>query len=160
MLGSFAGCLIFGALYSIASLLYKYFEFRWCSYLAVIGVILHTISFDLGVGPIGWYFAQEITPQSCRSLAAGISSFFYWMVVYATGVGFYPLFELLDSWAFLILFTCPLLVGLTILWKLMPESKGKTTSEILQTMGYTKLETERTIKGPVALVEENVVFKF
>lgn len=97
--------------------------------LALVGVLVYTGSFSLGMGGIPWVIMSEIFPINVKGSAGSfvnlIHWFCSWMVSYA--------FNFLMSWSSagtFLLFSS--ICGFTVLFvaKLVPETKGRTLEEV------------------------------
>jgi len=101
--------------------------------LPLISVNLVAVSYQLGLGPIGWAYMAELYPVDMRAVLSGFSSmnvnFFIFLVVKT-----YPTLTAssLQPWGTYWLYAgvaiCAALFGITLL----PETKGKTLAEVSQ----------------------------
>jgi len=98
------------------------------SYLSVVLLILYVISFELGVGPIPWLMMAEITPSSHRATIVSVATFMNWgsnlcIAQFASVIverfQYYP-------------FAMVCFIGLIMVKKFVPETKGKTEMQIQQ----------------------------
>ncbi|MBI5396687.1 MAG: sugar porter family MFS transporter [Verrucomicrobia bacterium] len=102
-------------------------------------IILYIACFGLSVGPVTWVILAEIFPTAVRGRALGLATFFLWMADYAITQTF-PLMDAKDSWfvrqfnhAFPFYVYAAFCVALIVLvWRLVPETKGRTLEEIEQ----------------------------
>ena len=100
-------------------------------FLPLIGVNIAAVSYQLGLGPIGWAYISELYPVDLRAALAGFSSmainFFIFLVVKT-----FPALKAsaLEScgtyWLYAGVAVCAALFGATVL----PETKGKTLAEV------------------------------
>lgn len=100
-------------------------------------IILYVVCFGLSVGPVTWVILSEIYPTAIRGRALGLATFFLWISDYLVTQTF-PMMDAKDSWfvkqfnhafPFYIYATfCAVLV--LVLWRLVPETKGKSLEEI------------------------------
>ncbi len=100
-------------------------------------ILLFIACFGLSVGPVTWVILAEIFPTAVRGRALGLATFFLWMADYAVTQSF-PLLDAKDSWfvrhfnhAFpFYIYATFCLVLVVVVWRLMPETKGRSLEEI------------------------------
>ncbi len=108
---------------------------RWMLFF----IILYVVCFGLSLGPVTWVLLSEIYPTAIRGRALGLATFFLWIADYAVTQTF-PILDAKESW-FVKTFNhafpfyiyagfCLVLLGL--LWRFVPETKGRTLEEIEQ----------------------------
>ena len=100
-------------------------------------IILYIACFGLSVGPVTWVILSEIFPTAIRGRALGLATFFLWSADYAVTQTF-PMMDAKESWFvakfqhafpfYLYTFFCLLLV--ILVWRLVPETKGRSLEEI------------------------------
>lgn len=103
----------------------------------LLAIIVYVVAFGLSVGPVTWVILSEIYPTAVRGRALGLATFFLWMADYAVTQTF-PLMDARDSWfvrtfhhAFpFYLYAAFCGVLLTVVWRWVPETRGKTLEEI------------------------------
>ena len=92
--------------------------------------------FAFSMGPIKWVFMSEVFPTRIRGRAVAISS----LAVWTADAILSQLFPLLrDSWgksATFYVFAAILIPQFYFIWKIMPETKGKTLEEIERSWGH------------------------
>jgi sugar porter (SP) family MFS transporter len=106
---------------------------RWM----LLFIILYVVCFGLSVGPVTWVILAEIFPTAIRGRALGLATFFLWMADYVVTQTF-PIMDAKDSWfvrqfnhAFpFYVYAAFCLVLILVLWRLVPETKGRTLEEI------------------------------
>ena len=103
-------------------------------------IIIYVVCFGLSVGPVTWVILSEIYPTAIRGRALGLATFFLWMADYAVTQTF-PMMDAKGSWfvqrfhhAFPFYIYALFCVALIIvLWRWVPETKGRTLEQIEQT---------------------------
>ena len=108
---------------------------RWM----LLSIILYVVCFGLSVGPVTWVILSEIYPTAVRGRALGLATFFLWMADYAVTQTF-PMMDARDSWfvqhfnhAFpFYVYAVFCLALILVLWRLVPETKGRSLEEIEQ----------------------------
>jgi MFS family permease len=102
-------------------------------------IILYVVAFGLSVGPVTWVILSEIFPTAVRGRALGLATFCLWLADYAVTQTF-PIMDATDSWfvrqfqhAFpFYVYALFCLVLLALVWRWVPETKGKTLEQIEQ----------------------------
>ena len=103
----------------------------------LVFIILYIGCFGLSVGPVTWVILSEIFPTAVRGRALGLATFFLWTADYAVTQTF-PMMDAKDSWfvahfnhAFPF-YTYTMFCGvlLLVVWRLVPETKGRSLEEI------------------------------
>jgi SP family xylose:H+ symportor-like MFS transporter len=103
----------------------------------LVVIILYVVCFGLSVGPVTWVILSEIYPTALRGRALGLATFCLWLADYAVTQTF-PIMDAQDSWlvqrfhhAFpFYVYAAFCLALLLVLWRLVPETKGKSLEEI------------------------------
>jgi sugar porter (SP) family MFS transporter len=112
-------------------------------------ILLYIAAFGLSVGPVTWVILSEIFPTAVRGRALGLATFFLWTADYAVTQTF-PMMDAKDSWlvqqfrhAFpFYVYAAFCVVLLLVVWRLVPETKGRSLEEIEgQWTGTPPLET-------------------
>ena len=99
--------------------------------LPLIGINMVAVSYQLGLGPIGWAYIGELYPVDMRTLLSGFSSMmvnFFIFIVIKT----YPSLKVsaLESWGTYWLYASISVLGALFGATLLPETKGKSLAEI------------------------------
>jgi sugar porter (SP) family MFS transporter len=105
-------------------------------------ILLYIGCFGLSVGPVTWVILAEIFPTAVRGRALGLATFFLWTANYVVTQTF-PLMNAEGSWfvahfnhAFPF-YTYAVFCGalLLVVWRLVPETKGRSLEEIENSWG-------------------------
>ena len=98
--------------------------------IVLAGVLGFIACFNLSLGPVMWVMLSEMYPNKIRGLAIGmiglVNSFTAWLV---TQIFPWELSNLGNSLSFLI-FGVIALIGSFVLFKILPETKGKSLEEL------------------------------
>ena len=98
--------------------------------IVLAGVLGFIACFNLSLGPVMWVMLSEMYPNKIRGLAIGtiglVNSFTAWLV---TQIFPWELSNLGNSLSFLI-FGVIALIGSFVLYKILPETKGKSLEEL------------------------------
>ncbi|MBT2657360.1 sugar porter family MFS transporter [Bacillus sp. ISL-18] len=82
------------------------------------------------IGPVLWVSLSEIFPLRLRGLGMGISVFFLWITNFVIGFFFPILIDKVGLSGTFFAFAAVGLVSITFIWKMMPETKGRSLEEI------------------------------
>uniref|UniRef100_A0A8C5CLH3 Solute carrier family 2, facilitated glucose transporter member 4 n=1 Tax=Gadus morhua TaxID=8049 RepID=A0A8C5CLH3_GADMO len=101
------------------------------SMLAIFGFVAF---FEIGPGPIPWFFVAELFSQGPRPAAMAVAGFSNWTANFLIGMGFQSLADLCGPYVFLI-FAGLLLFFLVFTFFRVPETRGKTFDQISASFG-------------------------
>ena len=126
--------LIFGLGGMILSLAILGFSFanphlavEWLTMLAILSYIAF---FAISLGPIAWLIPSEIFPLRLRSMAIGVVSLFNWLFNYIVSLTFLTMVDIFGSGETFWIYMGFSILGLGFVWYKVPETKGKTLTEI------------------------------
>ncbi|XP_031261593.1 sugar transporter ERD6-like 5 [Pistacia vera] len=102
-------------------------------FLALVGVLVYTGSFSLGMGGIPWVIMSEVFPINMKGSAGSLVTLVSWLGSWIISYAFNFLMNWSSAGTFFIFST---ICGLTVLFvaKLVPETKGRTLEEIQASM--------------------------
>jgi len=106
--------------------------------IAVISIMVYSASFMFSWGPICWVLISEIFPNTIRGAAVAIAVAFQWIFNFIVSSTFLPMYNMsLGSMGenFGHAFTYGLygaicIIAAVFVWKLVPETKGKTLEDM------------------------------
>ena len=104
----------------------------------VISIMVYSASFMFSWGPICWVLISEIFPNTIRSAAVAIAVAFQWIFNFIVSSSFVPLYnmragemgERFGHFFVYALYGVICLIAAVFVWKLVPETKGKTLEEM------------------------------
>ena len=125
---------------------------QWGGHQAAAGgwmltlIVVYIAAFGLSVGPVIWVILSEIFPTTVRGRALGLATFFLWTSDYAVTQTF-PMMDAGDSWFvrqfhhafpfYIYAWFCLFLI--IVVWRFVPETKGRTLEEIERDWGRPAL---------------------
>lgn len=107
-------------------------------WLPLLCLVLFIISFSLGFGPIPWMMMAELFPVEFRGAASGIAVIFNWMLVFIVTLCFPIMKDAIGIYSCFWFFSAFMVVCILFVTVLIPETKGKTISQIQAILGGRK----------------------
>ncbi|KAL6118581.1 slc2a4 [Pungitius sinensis] len=101
----------------------------WMSYVSMLAIFGFVAFFEIGPGPIPWFFVAELFSQGPRPAAMAVAGFSNWTANFIIGMCFQYVAELCGPYVFLI-FAALLLFFLIFTFFRVPETRGKTFDQI------------------------------
>jgi SP family arabinose:H+ symporter-like MFS transporter len=104
--------------------------------LVMLGaILLYVAFFALGMGPGPWLIISEIFPTKIRGRAASIATSTLWSGTLLVTFTFLSLVKVLNLWGTFAIYGALSFVCLIYVWKMVPETKGRTLEEIQEEWG-------------------------
>jgi sugar porter (SP) family MFS transporter len=93
--------------------------------------------FAFSQGAVIWVFISEIFPNSVRSQGGSLGSFTHWIMAAIISWTFPVIVEGSPNGGFysFIFYSCMMLLSLIFIWRVMPETKGRTLEQIQKDLG-------------------------
>jgi sugar porter (SP) family MFS transporter len=98
--------------------------------VAVLGLLVYTGSFAIGLGPVFWLLIAEIYPLRIRGAAMSVASMANWAANFLVTVTFLTLLNAISGVGVFFLFGFLTLIALGYFWRKVPETKGRSLQEI------------------------------
>ena len=98
-------------------------------WVAVVSILLYSASFMFSWGPICWVYMSELFPNTIRSQATAIAVAFQWISNFVVSATFGPLYNYSHAMVY-ILYGVVCVIAAWFVWRLVPETKGKTLEQI------------------------------
>jgi sugar porter (SP) family MFS transporter len=98
--------------------------------IAIIGLLVYTGSFAIGLGPVFWLLIAEIYPLRIRGAAMSVASMANWAANFVVTISFLTLLSAIGGVGVFFLFGFLTLVALGYFWRRVPETKGRSLQEI------------------------------
>ncbi|CAG2210131.1 GLUT1 [Mytilus edulis] len=131
-----------------------------CPYFAIVPVFAYIVLFSLGLGPIPYIIVQELFEQDAQGAAFNVSVALHWLCNFLVMFCFRSLQMSMESYVYL-MFSGIVLVLCGIMYKILPETKNKTMTEIKNSKEYKFaltwlcLQTSGTIQSGNSAAEDD-----
>ncbi|MDO4736661.1 MAG: sugar porter family MFS transporter, partial [Bacteroidia bacterium] len=105
--------------------------------VAVISIMVYSASFMFSWGPICWVLISEIFPNTIRATAIAIAVAFQWIFNFIVSSTFLPMYNMnlgsMENFGHAFsygLYAVISVISIIFVWKLVPETKGKTLEDM------------------------------
>lgn len=99
------------------------------AFVSVVSIMIYSASFMFSWGPICWVLIAEIFPNTIRGGAVAIAVAFQWIFNFIVSSSFVPMYNWSPAFTYALYGVICLLAALFV-WKLVPETKGKTLEDM------------------------------
>ena len=99
------------------------------AFIPVISIMVYSACFMFSWGPICWVYIAELFPNTIRSEATAIAVAFQWIFNFIVSSTFVPMYNWSHFFAYA-LYGVICLIAALFVWKLVPETKGKTLEDM------------------------------
>jgi len=106
-------------------------------FVTAASLLIYSASFMFSWGPITWVLIAEIFPNTIRGAAVAIAVAFQWIFNFIVSSTFVPMFNMhltegddFGHWFTYGLYGIICIVAAVFVWKLVPETKGKTLEDM------------------------------
>ena len=93
-------------------------------------IMVYSASFMFSWGPICWVLIAEVFPNTIRGAAVAIAVAFQWIFNWIVSTSFVPMANSLGYWFTYGLYGVICILAAIFVWKLVPETKGKTLEDM------------------------------
>jgi sugar porter (SP) family MFS transporter len=98
----------------------------------VLGLLIYTGSFAIGLGPVFWLIIAEIYPLTIRGAAMSVATIANWGANFVVTISFLTLLNSIGGMGVFFLFGCLTLIALAYFAKKVPETKGRSLQQLEQ----------------------------
>ncbi|CAH1981906.1 unnamed protein product [Acanthoscelides obtectus] len=102
--------------------------------LPVAALCIYIIAYSVGLGPIPWIISNEIFPLEIKSIASSTAATFNWLSAFVLLKFYLQLTELVGSDSTFYMFSGISFTGILFVYFVIPETKGKTISEVKEAL--------------------------
>lgn len=96
----------------------------------MVSIMVYSASFMFSWGPICWVLIAEVFPNTIRGAAVAIAVAFQWIFNWIVSTSFVPLANSMGYWFTYGLYGVICIIAAIFVWKLVPETKGKTLEDM------------------------------
>lgn len=100
------------------------------SFIPIVSLVIFIIAFSFGLGPLAWLMLGELLPPRVSGVAGAVAAMVNWTLAFVVTVTFNYLIEALGDYGTYWLFSGFCIVGMLVTWKHLPETRGKSLTEI------------------------------
>ena len=96
----------------------------------MVSIMVYSASFMFSWGPVCWVLIAEVFPNTIRGAAVAIAVAFQWIFNWIVSTSFVPLANSMGYWFTYGLYGVICIIAAIFVWKLVPETKGKTLEDM------------------------------
>jgi len=112
-------------------------------------LFIYIAFFAFSQGAVIWVFISEIFPNQVRAKGQALGSFTHWLMAAVIAFSFPYITEKLGGGNSFMLFTIMMVLQLLFVWKMMPETKGKSLEQVDTTqLGTASPDLIKTTLNP------------
>ena len=119
-----------GLIVSLGMVARAFFVQDFSSYTVIVGLLLFIAFFAFSQGAVIWVFISEIFPNQVRAKGQTLGSVTHWIMAAAIAFAFPVLAEKFGGGITFSFFTVMMVLQLVFVWKMMPETKGRSLEDI------------------------------
>ncbi|XP_075986544.1 trehalose transporter 1-like protein [Anticarsia gemmatalis] len=127
-------CIIMGTCLIVLGIYFKLqfdkYDVASFGWLPLLCMVLFIVSFSMGFGPIPWMMMAELFPVEFRGAATGVTVVTNWVLVFVVTLCFPIMRDAVGIYSCFWFFAAVMVVCVFFVFLLIPETKGKTVSQI------------------------------
>ncbi|HVW13584.1 MAG TPA: sugar porter family MFS transporter [Mucilaginibacter sp.] len=124
----------FGLIITLGLVSYAFYGGHINGYLVTVYLMAYIAFFAFSQGAVIWVFISEIFPNQVRAKGQTLGSFTHWAMATIIAFSFPYITDKLGGGNTFLFFTIMMVLQLLFVWKLMPETKGKSLEQIERTL--------------------------
>ncbi len=124
----------FGLILTLALVSASFYTKSFSGYYITCYLMLFIAFFSFSQGAVIWVFISEIFPNQVRAKGQTLGSFTHWVMAALIAFSFPYFAEKLGGGSTFLFFTIMMVLQLLFVWKIMPETKGKSLEQIEHTL--------------------------
>lgn len=119
-----------GLIVSLGLVSYTFFTNDFSGYAITVYLMVYIAFFAFSQGAVIWVFISEIFPNEVRAKGQTLGSSTHWIMAAAIAFSFPYLSEIAGGGNTFLFFSVMMVLQLVFVWRLMPETKGKSLEKI------------------------------
>jgi len=123
-----------GLIISLGIVSRAFFAQDFTGFSVIVGLLMFIAFFAFSQGAVIWVFISEIFPNEVRAKGQTLGSVTHWIMAAAVAFVFPVLAETLGGGITFLFFTIMMVLQLLFVWKMMPETKGRSLEDIGKTL--------------------------
>lgn len=123
-----------GLIISLGIVSRAFFVQDFKGFSVIVGLLMFIAFFAFSQGAVIWVFISEIFPNEVRAKGQTLGSVTHWIMAAAIAFVFPVLAESLGGGITFLFFTLMMVLQLLFVWKMMPETKGRSLEDIGTTL--------------------------
>jgi sugar porter (SP) family MFS transporter len=120
----------FGLIATLGLVAFNFYSHNSGGILITIYLLLYIAFFAFSQGAVIWVFISEIFPNQVRAKGQTLGSFTHWFMAAVIAFSFPSLTEDLGGGNTFLFFSIMMVIQLLFVWKIMPETKGRSLEQI------------------------------
>ncbi len=132
----------YGLILTLGLVAFAFYQEAFAGILVPVLLFIYIAFFAFSQGAVIWVFISEIFPNKVRAAGQSIGSFTHWFMAAVIAFTFPAVTEALGGGNTFLIFTIMMVLQLVFVWKLMPETKGRSLEEI---EGYKPIKKEKRV---------------
>jgi sugar porter (SP) family MFS transporter len=123
-----------GLILTLGLVSYSFYTKSFSGYYVTFYLLFYIAFFAFSQGAVIWVFISEIFPNQVRAKGQTLGSFTHWVMAALIAFSFPYFAEKLGGGNTFLFFTVMMFLQLLFVWKIMPETKGKSLEDIEHTL--------------------------
>jgi len=124
----------FGLILTLGLVSYSFYSKSFSGFYVTFYLMGFIAFFAFSQGAVIWVFISEIFPNQVRAKGQTLGSFTHWLLAALIAFSFPYFAERLGGGNTFLFFTVMMVLQLLFVWKLMPETKGKSLEQLEQSI--------------------------
>ena len=119
-----------GLIFSLAMVSSTFYTGNFSGFAITFYLMIYIAFFAFSQGAVIWVFISEIFPNEVRAKGQTLGSFTHWIMAAVIAFSFPYFAEKLGGGTTFLFFSTMMVLQLIFVWKLMPETKGRSLEQI------------------------------